>query len=324
MIRRLLLLIALLGSSGYHIMAKDGQSGDIITVEPDGVVTFAPPFPMNHYDDAGGAGLPITSVTYSGGASRVTFIGTFDFWFAQNPASMTNSLTTISELKTLIDQNHGGKPSWATNLEEKTVKFQGQDALDFSGNFNGLWRDQIIMYWRKTGRGIGNTIFWIDVTAPNKEICQTLIKAVVVSPPKIDDTKPRQQHGQKVEVQGVCTATNSDHVATLVVQGYEADFFILRITGKEKGIKINSIQGNYQYETNPAHPLMLTFLGEEAATFRPPADDLLSIAPPHQNYVARRIMKDGHYRLQFEYTLNSNGQTNSCKFDIHLTTKIAQ
>jgi hypothetical protein len=187
---KILLFAALL--VGFDTSMKGGQAGDIIAVEPDGSVTFSPSFPMSHHDNSS-EGLPITSLTYSAdnvqntnGAAAVTFVGTTVFWFAQNPALVTNSIATIRDLKQLIDTNSGVKPAWATNLVEKIVKFQGQEALEFSGNFSGLWHDQIIMLWLKTKDRRRNSVFAIDAQAQKKEVCKTLVEAVTIHPPKAD------------------------------------------------------------------------------------------------------------------------------------------
>jgi hypothetical protein len=163
----------------------------------EGTVTFIPPFPMTHWDNSSG-GLPIIGLTYgakvqgTNGAAQVTFIGTDSLWFAANPASVTNSGTSINELKKLIDANYI-KELAGTNIVEQIIKFQGQDAIEISGNINtlgigdnisGSLHDQIIMYWIKTQDWRRNTVFMIDAQAQNNEVCKTLIKAVTIHPPK--------------------------------------------------------------------------------------------------------------------------------------------
>jgi hypothetical protein len=150
----------------------------------DGGVSFNPPFPMTHHDNPSEA-LPISSLTYNGtnDAAEVTFIGTVALWFAQKPDSVTNSIDTISGLKSLIDTNYKKRPGWTTNVAEKIVKFQGRDAIEFSGSPNGLWHDQIIMFWTKSRQWERNTVFVIDAQAQTKEVCKLLVKAVTVCPP---------------------------------------------------------------------------------------------------------------------------------------------
>ena len=185
-VTRMLLMAALLISTNAIQRAK----GDIITVLTDGQIIFTPPFSMSHHEDPSD-GLPIASVTYNtkdsqstNGSGRVSFIGTTALWMVRDPASITNRVTTIRELKELIDTKVD-KGS-ATNMTETIIKFQKQDALEISGYFRGSWHDQIIMYWGKPQTWNNNPIFVIDSETTKKEMCKTLITSVSVTPPKSD------------------------------------------------------------------------------------------------------------------------------------------
>jgi hypothetical protein len=187
-IARCLILIAILVGSNAVQHAKGNQAGDIIAMQTGGKITFNPPFPMTRHGDPSN-GEPISSVTYNAdnvhgtnGAARVSFVETSPLWMVDNPASITNRVTTIIELKKLIDE-HVYKGLAGTNLSETIIKFQGQHALETSGYHQGSWHDQIIMYWGIPMRRTDNPILIIDTQATKKEICKALVKAVKVDLP---------------------------------------------------------------------------------------------------------------------------------------------
>jgi hypothetical protein len=158
----------------------------------DGGVSFNPSFPMTR-SDISGAGLPISGLTYStdnaqgtNGSAQVDLIGTEALWFANDPASVTNSITTISDLQKLINASEEEKiaGTTGTNVVENQIKFQGLDALEISGKIGNSYRDRIIMFWVKSKQWQRNTIFIIDAKAQKSEVCKTLIKSVTIHPPK--------------------------------------------------------------------------------------------------------------------------------------------
>jgi len=115
---------------------------------------------------------------------------------------------------------------------------------------------------------------------------------------------------------GKCAVTQSDAVISIQAEALSS-FFTLTAAGNEKQPHIDAIQGKYQYGTNSIHPLRLYYLKQDRATFIPTEDLFISKSP--QGVVQSRLMKDGHYKFAFDYTIN--GQTNACDFDVHLTTK---
>ncbi|HTR41009.1 MAG TPA: hypothetical protein VMH87_05290 [Pseudomonadales bacterium] len=177
------ILIALVAGSG----AMQPTRGDTITVEPDGKVTFSPPFSMSHHEDPYPE-LPMTSVTYTiddptNGPGQVSFMGTTALWMVPHPSTFTNRVTTISELKQLIDACAAQGPQ-RTNISDSIIKFHGQDAVEGIGYFGNAWHDEIIMYWGEPKKRNDNAIFVIDSQATKKEICQALVAGVTVAPPK--------------------------------------------------------------------------------------------------------------------------------------------
>ena len=291
-----------------------------------GDISYSPPFPMSHSiqeDSVAYVNVNNTAVSF-----HVSEVEPIQGKNGQEFFSKTKA-PSIEELKQEVESENSGA-FVETNVVANIVKIDGREAVEIYGKRKGyfgvpdMWADTIVMFWQKNLTWSRTVILGIAVSDVNQDVCQKLIESVKSAryhPPKLVVSKPEQRYGQQVELHGTCEMTNSDLVAKLICQGYEADFFIIEFSEKDKPVKIDSIRGSYQYETNSAHPLDLYFLSVSGASLRPPAADLLWLEQPRTNYVGRRIMKDGHYKLNFEYTLNSNGQTNTSRFDVNLVTK---
>jgi len=134
------------------------------------------------------------------------------------------------------------------------------------------------------------------------------------------------QKGHHVELRGNCVATEPDHVANLsaltgaLPQESNADTLVLKIVGTDRQAIINSIHGSYRYETNSVQPLKIfnrhLDLIKNLQAIKPAEDFILFTPTPDPEH-----LKGGRYQFNFEYTLNLNDKTNSCSFDVHVTTK---
>jgi hypothetical protein len=112
-----------------------------------------------------------------------------------------------------------------------------------------------------------------------------------------------------------------DHVVILGATGYTEEpvkFFIFSVRGKKNyPLKLESVQGNYQYYSENPQPLEIKSLTNCEAVLCPTANVVVKPSPKRTEKSGE--IKHGRYKIDITYRLN--GQDYQCHFDIIYKTE---